>query len=500
MARKKRRRVASADTEQSLDELDAWMREHVRDLGLRSVNAYLAWCRRHGFARRLQKNYRERAAERLAALRESAIERCRSRRRVRNPAHVVRELLRGRRDSLAAEFEVVARAFRDRAGAPGRTALLRAVLERLVACTPQWLLANSAREVSGLAFAVRLAEHAARLRRQPDSWRPRTKNRERGLLSLLEHVYGEYAVPACLNSAWFAGSGDEAAADHRRWWLHVAQGRNLRTADLPIPYTKKMAHAFAQAPADCSVAGALRFGQVRGLGGDERLARAVASTRLGRGFENDEFWRTVIQFFVRHDIDVGREVTGMVDYLHERRFGSQVFHAPDGRELVQAPAQPHLSMSNRSPTTLRREVAAWHRRLGRRDYESWAASWARSDVPGHREKGACDCRRGEASRGRHEYWIGELCSGEALRLESAALDHCVAIYAEDCARDRSRIHSLRLVHGNDVRPVLTIEVRAGTIVQARGRCNVEPSPTQRAVVSRWARRAGLAIRSSVWLP
>jgi hypothetical protein len=59
-----------------------------------------------------------------------------------------------------------------------------------------------------------------------------------------------------------------------------------------------MAHHFMLAPDHFTVEAALRFGQVRGLGGSEVLAGAVAATRLGRSFEHDEFWRSVLQFFV----------------------------------------------------------------------------------------------------------------------------------------------------------------------------------------------------------
>ena len=38
----------------------------------------------------------------------------------------------------------------------------------------------------------------------------------------------------------------------------------------------------------------VRWAQVRGLGGTEALARAVAATRLGRELANEDFWETVL--------------------------------------------------------------------------------------------------------------------------------------------------------------------------------------------------------------
>ena len=85
---------------------------------------------------------------------------------------------------------------------------------------------------------------------------------------------------------------------HQGWYKHIGLGRNIRTADLPLPYTKRMAHLFLQAPDHFTVEMALRWGQVRGLGGSEVLASAVAATRLGRSFEHEDFWQTVLHFFV----------------------------------------------------------------------------------------------------------------------------------------------------------------------------------------------------------
>ena len=57
-----------------------------------------------------------------------------------------------------------------------------------------------------------------------------------------------------------------------------------------------MAHFFLQAPDHFTVEMALRWGQVRGFGGSEVLASAVAATRLGRSFEHENFWQTVLHF------------------------------------------------------------------------------------------------------------------------------------------------------------------------------------------------------------
>lgn len=77
------------------------------------------------------------------------------------------------------------------------------------------------------------------------------------------------------------------------------------------------------------------------------------------------------------------------------------------------------------------------------------------------------------------------------------MEHCVFTHAALCARGGAHNFSLRLVHGDDVRTLLTIEVRKRAIVQARGRRNADPSRQARDVMRRWAAAAGLHVRLGV---
>jgi hypothetical protein len=84
-----------------------------------------------------------------------------------------------------------------------------------------------------------------------------------------------------MDAVWFAGGGHDADRRLIRF-LQLGFGNNIRTADLPLPYTKKMAHHFMRAPSHLNVEAALRWGQVLGLGGNERTANAVLTTSLVR--------------------------------------------------------------------------------------------------------------------------------------------------------------------------------------------------------------------------
>ena len=55
-----------------------------------------------------------------------------------------------------------------------------------------------------------------------------------------------------------------------------------------------MEHYVRLAPDHYTVAQALRYGEVRGMGGGERLALEITLGRLGRKIEHSAFWRTVL--------------------------------------------------------------------------------------------------------------------------------------------------------------------------------------------------------------
>ena len=487
---KNRRRRHAAHVELLLGVLTVEMREHVVALGLESVDAYLRWCRSHGFAQRLLKNRTERQCERMCALRAGVVEQLLSTERIRNPAHIVRCMLRGVAISVCGPYRSIALALAGKLDEPSRAdgyrELLAELLEQVVRTAPELLEPES----DGLPVMLRMAEQWPLAVRRPELWKPTSHNQRRCLASLVRHVFARYEVAPCLEGSWFVD--DDDAKRHRGWYLHVAQGYNLRTADLPIPYTKRMAHWFATVPGDYSVHEALRYGQVVGLGGDAALARACCGTLLGRTFEHDDFWLTVIQFCIRHRIREIGEVTAIVDFVNEHRFAQQTYIDERGRERRLPPLQPQLSMRGRSPTALRRQIEAWHGRLGRgsaRDERRWPAS----GIAGYR-----GFERDDGEAGGSSVWmVRELCSAAELRREGGAMSNCVASYVGSCVRGETRIFSMTMQRGDRVQHVLTIEVRSGAVVQALGRANSPPSIKARQVMRRWAAGVGLQARSWV---
>ena len=203
--------------------------------------------------------------------------------------------------------------------------------------------------------------------RRPETWKPHSLDPRWQLHALVRHMVARYDVPVFMNGAWLEGLTEEGVL-HQRWFIHVAQGQNIRTADgLPIPLTKKQAHHYLQAPDDFDVIGAFRWAQILDMGGGERLVRSVLGTRLRRAFVDDAFWISVFRWLIAHPMLDSMHHGPIIDYLHNQRFVATApnpgAHLPGQPRL--APRQPNLTITGRAPEALLQASAEWHHRLSR---------------------------------------------------------------------------------------------------------------------------------------
>ena len=321
--------------------------------------------------------------------------------------------------------------------------------------------------------------------RSIDRWRPQTHNREKQFLSLVRHLLVSYNVPDFLGSVWFRT--DESATRYQKWYVDIGNGRNPREGPAPVSLTNKVAHYFLQAPKSYSVEQAIRFGQIKASGGSVRLCNAVIESRLGTEFSNDEFWQSVIRFFIRNpDIELS-QVGPIVDFLQHHKFERQQVFLDGGETRWLSPPQPNLSMQKRSLRALLAQVAEWHHRLGKVKVDS-SMRWTPSGIhPAGYARGKNDNR---------VIWrINELLSQKELAREGNALKHCVATYSRHCRDGNSSIWSMTSEDaGGKVRRRQTIEVsRHKRIVQCRGRSNKPPTDQERQIVALWSKSESLVL-------
>ena len=345
--------------------------------------------------------------------------------------------------------------------------------------------ATGCREI--IAGLLALASHHKAWMRPVEEWVPIGTSPLPRFSSLARHLLAAYPVPHFMTHGWFEDRSVEARR-RQGWYLHIGSGRNIRTADPPLRYTKKMAHEFLQAPDHFTVEAALRWGQVRGLGGSKELALAIAATRLGRSFEFEDFWATVVHFLVNHpDLDLN-QVGPVVDYLHHQRFVPEEVFLDDGLRVELDPPQPNLSMKGRTPRSLLRQVGEWHAKL-KRPRKFPLLTWKSSGIGEFRHIEL------EAPDGLRCWTIRELTSSEELRREGEAMRHCVASYAGDCARRETSIWSMRFEDDERRFRIMTIEVDLATrtICQCRRRNNASANEKAIGVMRLWAEREGLKL-------
>jgi hypothetical protein len=250
-----------------------------------------------------------------------------------------------------------------------------------------------------------------------------------------------------------------------------------------------MAHLFTHAPHHYSAVAALRWAQVRGLGGSQALARAVVGTRLGKVLENEEFWESVLHFFVNHPCLDLAQVGPVVDFLQYQRFEWKEGVSADGVFGKQPPPRPDYTMKGRTVASILRQVEEWHKELGRETNQP-SISWRHAPINEFR------LVQGEEGLGNMRMWtITEILTSRALFLEGQAMRHCVATYKARCIQRQVSIWSVQVETQRGRQRALTIEVDIPkrTICQVRGKCNRLPSANERAIVERWAAVEGLRV-------
>ncbi len=228
---------------------------------------------------------------------------------------------------------------------------------------------------------VMLARHYRDWVRPVEAWIPQTQVPRDQFAFLARHLLAPIGVQRCMDVAWFRDN-EKLAARQQDWYKVVGQGYHICSADQPPRLTRKMGVAFLNAPENFTLEEAMRYGQVMGQEGDERLAEAVANTPLSLSFRNADFWDTVITYLVKEP-DLNRACVGvLVDYLEAQRFRRREIVQPDGSVVREKPPEPKFDITGRSVRNMLRLVEAWQLGLSVDDVRTSAMTrWClREDV------------------------------------------------------------------------------------------------------------------------
>jgi hypothetical protein len=320
---------------------------------------------------------------------------------------------------------------------------------------------------------LRIASYFKNWIREPETWVCRTKSVSRQLSSLSSHLFVKFPVPKCMDNVWFQSFGYCC-----EWYILLAQGHSVRKLPhLPIPLTKNMAHWFTQAPPDISPIKAIRWGQIMALGGDDRLAKTIIGSRIGDDFQNNDFWESVIRFFINNPMIDHAQVSPIIDFINAQKF----------EHIEGPPPHPNFCMKGRTVQSIMQQMSAWHRDLG---YNKKSfIQWESCGIPG------AEYEEGTGSN-RRVHVVREILNSKQLQEEGREMHHCVASYVGSCKHGRSAIYSLATVEGGSIRRRLTIELRTDSriIVQARGKFNALPEELDKRILKLWTTKSGIEIR------
>jgi hypothetical protein len=245
-----------------------------------------------------------------------------------------------------------------------------------------------------------------------NEWKCRSHNTYRQFTSLLRHIFVLYEMPAFIDKAWIKETPSvNGSQKYRTWYLHLGKGLNARNLpDLSIPFTKRMAHFFMEAPENYEPNEAIRYGQVLSLGGTPLFVETLRGTQICTNFSNEDFWESVIRWFIAQPMfDYSQHVGPVIDFINNQKFVPRNL-IENGVVKHLGAAQPGFSMKGRDAEPLLRQVELWHNQLGR-EKKSGNLAW-------EHQKFIADLEMVEGVDGtpsRKIWKIRELCSSGQLQ-------------------------------------------------------------------------------------
>ena len=464
---------AAADVETPFFEIVPPREKDLRALGFASFADYRLWCLREGYEDGLSRSKTERQL--VLPTGETASHDTEERR------EIVRKYVAGEVDWRPDAYDWL------EGDDEAKQALLRLMLHvnRYMDVLKLKRLTKRGRSQGLIYGLVALAHHHRRWIRPIEGWSTPLPHkgyptREEQFSSLVRHLLARYEVPEFMDSVWFEGI-DERGLRQQEWFMHVATGGNIRRMDTPIKLTRRMAHLFMRAPHLGLLEKNMRWAQVVGMGGNGALMRAIMKTRLGRKFEDDDFWGGVVLFLVNNAMLDPTWVGPVVDYVYNMKFAPRRIVQEGGGVKEGPPLQPNFTMKGRSAIKLLRQVEAWHGELGREGYIVFQI-WQPCGVRGW------ELEDETPELGKVRWTVQELLSSWELVAEGRAMHHCVGSCSDQCAAGNSAIWSIcarkeGVVERENVLTV-ALDIESRTVTQARGRYNAVPNRSPRSAQAR----------------
>jgi len=313
--------------------------------------------------------------------------------------------------------------------------------------------------------------------RAPGDWQPPGGSKRRQRDAFAQHLLTRFPVPVFLMRSLDVEPLAVARVPVEDEWAvgllaRVGQGTSVRslvgTPLLPVPLTRRMVHTFLSATASTEPVAALRSAQVLGLGGTQRLARAVLRTRLGRlhgpdAKTGEPFWHQVLTWVCAREPLHGVDAAAL----------EQLFAWVEAHHRRAVAEGASWSLKGRTAESALRDASEWgaERRQVRGDAFPPSGLLALEEAP---------------------WSIVEIDTDALLREEGRAMSHCAHVYRGLIRKGKASLWSLR----RDGKRRATVEVAlgAGRVVQAKRARNEACGDAELEVLRRWAERNRLTVR------
>ena len=279
------------------------------------------------------------------------------------------------------------------------------------------------------------------------------------LRSFINHVLVKYPMSEFFYQVWNGGS-----QLHKQWFAHLGSGKNFRTAPgIPEGLYGKMTHYFLLAPRWMTLAQALTYGRVRGMGGTEKLAKAFARSPLGDHLDMDLRYGNLIQLYIQDSELTIPMIKPTLAFFTKKYIIEQADDFPwDARVF------------------LGRMKEAQHREI----FEKNFLDFQKTEFKTHITRRPVT----EIVIEKQIFQFSQIRNAFTLLDEGKLMRHCVGGYINNCKRGFCSIWSVNLRHeGHNVNKRLTIEVRKNkAIAQVRGLHNRAATELETKAVYAWA--------------
>lgn len=317
--------------------------------------------------------------------------------------------------------------------------------------------------------------------RRPEDWVCKTHNGSRQFSSLVRHLFAKYPVPIFMDGLWFTDRTD--FQNPAQIFIDVAQGQNIRKVEsFTFPnFTKRMAHIMMQCDKSYTFEEAVRWAQIKSLGGDKQMFNTLRETSLRKKLfseHREQYNRKFIQWLVNNPMLDKVHIGPIYDYI-AHRYGNR----------AQYTNQQLFDITGRSAQSLLREIEQWHIDVNQieQSRKIKASKWEHHS----------DIKDKTYTLKTLKWEFKQILTASKLREEGRSMRHCVGSYSHSCACGHCAIFSLRCEGAREVTIEVTTDREPYILNQARCHCNGRPNNNHKKLMEKWARDN--RIRINQWI-